>query len=104
MSEDRVELLIERAVSEALEDHEAKMVRHMDQNFHRLETMFASAFPGGDPAGHRMAHETQIKQAVGWEKLKSEVVSKFLTGGLWMAAGWGLLALWNSFLANVRTP
>lgn len=91
-------------MSEALEEHEEKMVKHMDGQFKRLESMFSSAFPGGDPAGHRMAHEAQIKQAVGWEKLKSEVVSKFLTGGLWMAAGWLALTLWNTFVASVRAP
>lgn len=103
VSEDRVELLIERSVASALEDHESKMLSHMDQHYTQVRELIRSAFPNGDPHGHRMAHEAQIKQADGWQKLKAEVVSKFVTGGIWVAAGWAAVTLWNSILSNIKT-
>lgn len=103
VSEDRVELMIERAVGSALEEHESKMVGHMEQQYVQIKALISSAFPGGDPHGHRMAHEAQIRQADGWQKLKSEVVSKFITGGLWAAAGWAAYSMWHSFISNIKT-
>ena len=94
--------MIERAVADALEAHEQKVVNHMDRKFLELSATFASAFPSGDPHGHRMAHESQIKQADGWNKLRAEVISKFLTGGLWVAAGWAVVSMWQSLLSNLK--
>jgi hypothetical protein len=103
VSEDRVELLIERAVGSALEEHESKMVGHMEQQYSQIKALISSAFPGGDPHGHRMAHEAQIRQADGFQKLKAEVVLKFITGGLWVAAAWAAVSLWNAFISNIKT-
>lgn len=99
MTEDRVRLL----VAEALETHEEKLLSHLDGKFAGLEKMIKSAFPDGDPHGHRAAHEAQIKQAQGWQKLKSEIVSKFLTTGLWGAFLWVLYQGWQGLLHTVQT-
>lgn len=102
VTEDRVALMIEQAVSAALKAHEQHLMTHMDKQFDLLKKSFSEAFPDGDPHGHRIAHEKQIKTATGWDRMKSDVVSKFLTGGLWIAAGWLLLAVWESFKHEVK--
>jgi hypothetical protein len=102
ITEDKVALMIEQAVGAALRSHEQHLLQHIDKQFAQLKQTFADAFPGGDPHGHRMAHEKAIRDATGWEKIKADVVSKFLTGGLWVAAGWLLFLVWESFKHEVR--
>jgi hypothetical protein len=102
LTEDRVQLMISTALASAMQAHEAKIIAHMDGQFAQLRSVFASAFPDGDVHGHRMAHERKIRDADGWAKLKAEVLSKFLTAGLWVAAGWLALAAWEAFKHEVR--
>ena len=102
LTEDRVALMIQEAVSKALTTHEQHLMLHMDKQFAALRQTFSEAFPGGDPHGHRIAHEKAIRNATGWDKLKAEVMSKFLTAGLWVAAGWLALAVWEAFKHEVR--
>ena len=98
LTEDRVRLLI----SEALKAHETTMMEHLDSGFERLNETFKSAFPNGDPHGHRLAHEKAIRAATGWDKLKSDVVGKFLTAGLWGAAVFLAFAAWEAIRTNLR--
>lgn len=99
LTEDRVKVLI----SEALERHEKRVMDHLDSGFDRLSQTFASAFPGGDPHGHRLAHEKAIRAATGWDRLKSDVMSKVLTAGLWAAAGFLAFALWEAIRNSIRS-
>ena len=98
LTEDRVKVLI----NEALGHHEKRVMEHLDSGFDRLTQTFASAFPNGDPHGHRLAHEKAIRSATGWDKLKAEVVGKFLTMGLWAAAVFLALTVWESIKTNIR--
>ena len=102
LTEDKVALMIQEAVSKALAAHEQHLTLHMDRQFASLKQTFADAFPGGDPHGHRLAHEKAIRDATGWDKIKADVVGKFLTGGLWVAAGWLLFLVWESIKHEVR--
>lgn len=102
LTEDRVALMIQEAVSKALTNHEQHLTAHMDRQFALLKQSFADAFPSGDPHGHRLAHEKAIRNATGWDKLKSDLLSKFLTAGLWVAAGWLAFAVWEAFKHEVR--
>jgi len=102
LTEDRVALMIEGAVADALAKHETRMVSHFDVKFGQLNKLIGDAFPGGDPHYHRMFHERMIRDADGWAKLKHELIGKFLTGGLWVAAGWLALAVWRTFVDQVR--
>ena len=97
LTEDRVKVLI----SDALQSHEKRVMEHLDSGFDRLTQTFASAFPDGDPHGHRIAHEKAIKAATGWDRLKADIVSKFLTAGLWATAGFLAFAAWESFKAHL---
>lgn len=103
LTADRVALMIEEAVEERVTKMENKLVAHMDQHFTMLRQSFSDAFPGGDPHGHRMAHEKAIRQAGEWDRIKGEVISKFLTGGLWVAAGWLAFAFWQAFKESVKS-
>jgi len=98
LTEDRVKVLI----ADALERHELRVMEHLDSGFDRLTQTFASAFPNGDPHGHRLAHEKAIRAATGWDKLKADVVGKFLTAGLWAAAGFLAFAAWETIKSNLQ--
>ena len=102
LTEDRVALMIQEAVQKALAAHEQHLTLHMDKQFASLRQTFSEAFPGGDPHGHRLAHEKAIRNATGWDKLKAEVASKFLTAGLWVAVGWMAIAIWEAFKHEVK--
>jgi hypothetical protein len=102
LTEDRVALMIQEAVQKALAAHEQHLTLHMDNQFASLRQTFSEAFPGGDPHGHRLAHEKAIRNATGWDKLKAEVASKFLTAGLWVAVGWIAIAIWEAFKHEVK--
>lgn len=100
---DRVALMIEEAMAEALQKHEGRMIMHFDVKFGQLHRLVADAFPDGDPHGHRMFHERQIKDAEGWHAIKRELITKVATGGVWVAAGWLLLAAWQAFKESVKS-
>lgn len=102
LTEDKVALMIQEAVSKALVTHEQHLTAHMDKQFALLQKSFSDAFPGGDPHGHRLAHEKAIRNATGWDKIKTEVVGKVLTAGVWVAIGWTALALWETFKNEVK--
>ena len=78
------------------------MMEHFDTKFDQLTKAFSAAFPAGDPHAHRLRHEMEITDAGGWNKLKADVLSKFLTGGLWVAAGYLALAAWAAFKDAIK--
>ncbi|NBW08737.1 MAG: hypothetical protein EBR82_12010 [Caulobacteraceae bacterium] len=101
VTEDKISLMIELAVSDALQTHEKKMFHRIDEKFNQLNETIKSAFPSGDVHGHRVAHEKENEQKEGWKKLKAELLSKFLSAGLWVATGWLAYSIWQSFKHEV---
>lgn len=83
ITEDRVQLLIQEAVGKALASHEQHLMQHMDRQFALLRASFAEAFPGGDPHGHRIAHEKFIAQASWWDNVKANAFAKVAGAGIW---------------------
>jgi hypothetical protein len=102
LTEDKVALMIEQAVSAALKSHEQHLTLHMDKQFATLRQAFNDAFPGGDPHGHRLAHERQIANASWWEKTKSDAVSKVTAAGLWAVVVFLCVAAWEHIKAEAR--
>jgi hypothetical protein len=98
LTEDRVKVLI----ADALERHEKRVMDHLDSGFDRLSQTFASAFPGGDPHGHRLAHEKAIRTASWWDKLKADVMGKFFVAGLGAAAAYAAFLVWEAIRTNIR--
>lgn len=103
LTSDRVALMIEEALEERVSKMEDRMVAHIDMKFAQMHRLIADAFPNGDPHGHRLAHEKQIEDAEGWKAIKRELITKVATGGIWVAAGWLLLAFWQAFKESVKS-
>ena len=95
LTEDKVALMIQEAVSKALATHEQHLTLHMDKQFALLRQSFADAFPGGDPHGHRIAHEKAIRNAGWWDKIKSEAASKTITASLWVTLAFIAMSVWE---------
>lgn len=102
LTEDRVALMIQEAVSKALITHEQHLMLHMDKQFATLRQTFAEAFPGGDPHGHRIAHEKAIRNAGWWDKIKSEAASKTITAGLWVTMAFIAAAIWEHIKSEAK--
>jgi hypothetical protein len=101
VSEAQISLMIEEEIERRMSKFEDRMLLHMDAKFAQMHKLITDAFPQGDPHGHRAYHELQMKQADGWDKIKAEILSKFLTGSLWIAAGWLAFVVWQAFKNQV---
>ena len=102
LTEDRVKLMISEAVQQALASHEQHLMAHMDRQFAALRQTFAEAFPGGDPHGHRIAHEKAIRNAGWWDRIKTEAISKTVTGGLWVFLAFLAVSVWEHVKNEAR--
>lgn len=102
LTEDRVKLMIQTAVQTALETHEQHLMQHMDKQFAALKQSFNDAFPGGDPHGHRIAHEKAIAKAGWWDKTKSDAFSKVASAGLWAVVVFLAIAAWEHIKHEAR--
>jgi hypothetical protein len=102
ITEDRVQVLIQEAVSKALAAHEQHLTAHMDNQFKALRQSFADAFPGGDPHGHRIAHEKAIANASWWDKAKGDAFSKVTAAGLWAIVVFLAVAAWEHIKSEAK--
>jgi hypothetical protein len=102
LTEDKVALMIQTAVADALKSHEQHLTLHMDKQFSTLRQAFNDAFPDGDPHGHRMAHEKAIANATWWEKTKSDAFSKVTAAGLWAVVMFMAVAAWEHIKQEAR--
>lgn len=102
LTEDRVKLMISEAVQQALASHEQHLMAHMDRQFASLRQSFADAFPGGDPHGHRLAHEKAIANANWWDKAKSDAVAKVAAAGVWATVVFLAVAAWEHLKNEAR--
>jgi hypothetical protein len=102
VTEAQIALMIEEEVERRIAKLEDKLMLHMDVKFAQLHKLISDAFPNGDPHGHRAYHELQIKQADGWDRIKGDVLSKFMTSGLWLAAAYLAFAVWQAFKNDVN--
>ena len=102
LTEDRVKLMISEAVQQALALHEQHLTAHMDRQFAHLRQSFAEAFPGGDPHGHRMAHEKAIATANWWDKAKSDAFAKVAAAGVWACVMFLAVAAWEHLKSEAK--
>lgn len=102
ISEDRARLLIRGAIDASLREHERQILVQIDSRFGELTEMIKSAFPDGDPHGHRRAHEQEIKDAAGWSRLKADLLSKILTGGVWAGVVWIMFAIIEAIKQEIK--
>lgn len=75
---------------------------HMDGEEARFDSILQRSFPGGDPIGHRLVHEAQMKAVLDrsafWSKMRFEITKYGLIGFL----GWGVFALWLALLKGPK--
>lgn len=102
LTEDRVALMIEQAVQTALRNHEQHLMTHMDKQFATLRHAFSEAFPGGDPHGHRLAHEKFISNANWWDRVKADAAGKLATAGIWVFLLFLAAAAWEYIKHEAR--
>lgn len=102
LTKDRVQLMISEAVQQALAAHEQHLVTHIDRQFSALRETFAQAFPGGDPHGHRLAHEKAIANATWWDEVKANAASKAAAYGIWAIVAFLAVAAWEHLKNEVR--
>ena len=103
LSEERAQQLIDEAVEKAIREHDQDMRAFIKAQFDELNKLIRSAFPDGDPAGHRRAHEAGIRSAERWTKIKLSVMEKVITGGVWGLVVFLALAAWEHFKRGVNT-
>ena len=80
-------ILVEAAVRVAMEKHEDKAKQHLDSRFDELKAIMTSAFPEGDPVGHRQYHQKQIDYMNERMSLWKDIRSKSIIGILWLMLG-----------------
>lgn len=102
LSEDRVRLLIQQSVADALQQQQDRILAAMDERFEDLSSTFKSAFPGGDPHGHRIAHEKAIESAGWWDRIKGDAISKTVTGSVWVFLACVAVAVWEHVKNEAR--
>lgn len=85
--------LVEVAVNEAMVKHEDKVRKHLDDRFDELKAIMLSAFPNGDPVGHKEFHQKQIEYMNDKIALWKEIRSKSIIGILWATAGFIAMAV-----------
>ena len=85
------QLELDHKLSEHIKHETAEIAAEMSK-------CLASAFPGGDPDGHRRHHEALIEKAQSsaafWKDLRNSTAKWGLLGFL----GWVVLSLWSQFL------
>lgn len=102
ITEDRVKVMIQEAVTDALQQQQDRILTHMDKCFEDLRGTFKDAFPKGDAAGHRIAHEKAIANAGWWDRIKGDAVSKTVTGSVWVFLAFVAVAVWEHVKQEVK--
>ena len=89
---------LEAAVKQAMEKHEVKIKQeleiteaktkaHLDHRFDELKLIMISAFPDGDPVGHKQYHQVQIDFMNERRALWKDIRSKSIVGIIFMLLG-----------------
>lgn len=63
---------------------------------------YASGFPGDDPTGHRVYHESLIERNKAYADLGRKLLFELAKWGLIGFIGWLLIAGWHDILNTVR--
>lgn len=105
-AEDGALLMLVKQVHEGQQALDEKLTQHMTNETRELaeavSDMMKRSFPGGDPDGHRRAHEAQIAaieaRAEFWKKLLFELTKYGLIG----LAGWLFIIVWTALLKGPK--
>jgi hypothetical protein len=116
---DNLTLEVVTTMREWLETHKEKMLGHTQRIEDRLEqlsastlsvvneqnkslreihALFKAAFPEGDAAAHRKAHEDWIERSKAEKEFWLDIKKKVIGWGIVALLGWIGIALWAAFL------
>ena len=97
---------LERHIDQRIECHlerfAEKIQLQSDTQHNRLCELIESAFPGGDAAAHRQAHEDMIRWVRARRRFFEEITFHLAKGGVWALIGLMLIALWNWIKGNLN--
>jgi hypothetical protein len=99
---DSLVVILMQEVHKKIDEMDKKLTQHMtDETLvlaEEIAKLMNNAFPGSDPAGHRVYHETQMAaiadNAAFWKSIRNEV-GKW---GILSVLGFILIAAWRHFL------
>jgi hypothetical protein len=78
-------------------DHLDDCVDGCKDQISQLEAKLLSAFPDGDPVGHRSYHEKVIVSRTNWQRIKNSVLGKAIEYMAIAVGGWAIITLWGGF-------
>lgn len=102
LSQEYIQLLIERVVDKNLETAEDRLKDHVDFRFEELKTLIKSAVPDGDVHAHLLAHKQMMKLSVDRAERWGKVWDRILVGGAYSLTAAIALGLWDVFKASVH--
>ena len=99
---DSLVVMLMQEVHKKIDEMDKKLTQHMtDETLvlaEEIAKLMNTAFPGSDPAGHRVYHETQMQQitdnAAFWKTMRVEIGKWGILGIL----GFLAIAAWRHFL------
>lgn len=89
---------IDSRIRAALDNHESRLKKMLDEHFQAVKVQLSSAFPDGDPVGHRIYHETQLKYMQSRIQLWTDIRNKTIVGVVWAV----ILALFSASIEYVK--
>lgn len=103
---DSIAVLLMQQIHERINDMDKRLTQHMtDETLvlaEEIAKLMNSAFPGSDPQGHRVYHESQMQaiadRAAFWKMMRNEVAKYGIIGVL----GWLAYTAWLAFLRGPK--
>jgi hemerythrin len=87
-----------------IRDSQCAMKKRMDGIEESMKEHINLAFAGGDPAGHRRAHELIISNIEEKRRLRVAIQEKTISGLIWAAVLWLALAVWSQIKISLGLP
>lgn len=84
----------QKKMSSRIEGFEGHIEKH-------LITHINTAFAGGDPDGHRRAHEVMIALVEEKRRLRVAIEEKTISGLIWVAIVWAGVAAWHEIKSAI---
>lgn len=98
---------IDRRITQRLAEHAAAEKADRDEllaEVKKVQMLLLTAFPGGDPDGHRRAHEEAIAFFRDWGALMKEIRNKTVVGVVWAVIALIGLSVWSYVKAKAGAP
>jgi len=87
-----------------IRDSQCAMKKRIDGMEQSMKEHINLAFAGGDPEGHRRAHEIMIQTMEEKRRLRVAIQEKTISGLIWAAVLWLALAAWSQIKIALGLP